>query len=119
MVRHHAKTDGRQTVSGITIEEDRVALRGTRGPIRRASAGAAIECDQLPNLVVRAGWSAIGDAPSAHCRCRPTSPTARRQRRDGEKGRMFGAAEDRADAIAFAKRGLNDRHHFRSVVAPR
>jgi type IV secretory pathway VirD2 relaxase len=31
--------------------------------------------------------------------------------RDGEKGCMFGAAEDRADAVAFARRGLNDRHH--------
>jgi type IV secretory pathway VirD2 relaxase len=38
--------------------------------------------------------------------------------RDGEKGRMFGAAEDRADAVAFARRGLNDRHHFRFVITP-
>jgi type IV secretory pathway VirD2 relaxase len=38
--------------------------------------------------------------------------------RDGEKGRMFGAAEDRADAVAFARRGQGDRHHFRFVVTP-
>jgi type IV secretory pathway VirD2 relaxase len=38
--------------------------------------------------------------------------------RDGQKGRMFGAAEDRADAMAFARRSLNDRHHFRFVVTP-
>jgi hypothetical protein len=38
--------------------------------------------------------------------------------RDGEKGRMFGAAKDRTDAMAFARRGLNDRHHFRFVVTP-
>jgi type IV secretory pathway VirD2 relaxase len=31
---------------------------------------------------------------------------------------MFGAAGDRADAVAFARRGLNDRHHFRFVVTP-
>jgi type IV secretory pathway VirD2 relaxase len=31
---------------------------------------------------------------------------------------MFGAAEDRADAAAFARRSLNDRHHFRFVVTP-
>jgi type IV secretory pathway VirD2 relaxase len=37
---------------------------------------------------------------------------------DGEKGRMFGAAKDHADAVAFARRGLNDRHHFRFVVTP-
>jgi type IV secretory pathway VirD2 relaxase len=38
--------------------------------------------------------------------------------RDGEKAHMFGATEDRADAMAFARRGLDDRHHFRFVVAP-
>jgi hypothetical protein len=37
---------------------------------------------------------------------------------NGEKGRMFGAAEDRADAAAFARRSLNDRHHFHFVVTP-
>jgi type IV secretory pathway VirD2 relaxase len=36
--------------------------------------------------------------------------------RGGKKGRTFGAAEDRTDAVAFARRGLNDRHHFRFVV---
>jgi type IV secretory pathway VirD2 relaxase len=38
--------------------------------------------------------------------------------RDGEKGCMFGAAEDRTHAVAFARRGLNDRHHFRFVATP-
>ena len=31
---------------------------------------------------------------------------------------MFSATEDRSDAMAFAGRGLDDRHHFRFVVAP-
>jgi type IV secretory pathway VirD2 relaxase len=31
---------------------------------------------------------------------------------------MFGATDDRADVRAFVKRGLNDRHHFRFIVAP-
>jgi type IV secretory pathway VirD2 relaxase len=38
--------------------------------------------------------------------------------RDGEKGSMFGATEDRAAAVAFARRSLDDRHHFRFVVTP-
>ncbi len=38
--------------------------------------------------------------------------------RDGEKGHMFSATGDRADAMAFARRGLDDRHHFRFVVSP-
>jgi hypothetical protein len=29
---------------------------------------------------------------------------------------MFGANEDRA--VAFAKRGVDDRHHFRFIVSP-
>jgi type IV secretory pathway VirD2 relaxase len=36
--------------------------------------------------------------------------------RGGEKAHVFSATEDRADA--FAGRGLDDRHHFRFVVAP-
>jgi type IV secretory pathway VirD2 relaxase len=31
---------------------------------------------------------------------------------------MFGATEDNADALALARRGLNDRHHFRFMVSP-
>ncbi len=38
--------------------------------------------------------------------------------RDGEKAHMFGAADDRPDATAFARRGLDDRHHFRFIVGP-
>jgi hypothetical protein len=38
--------------------------------------------------------------------------------RDGEKGCMFGATEDRTDAMTFARRGLNDRQHFRFIVTP-
>ncbi len=38
--------------------------------------------------------------------------------RDGEKAQMFSAAEDRADAADFARRGHDDRHHFRFIVAP-
>jgi type IV secretory pathway VirD2 relaxase len=38
--------------------------------------------------------------------------------RNGEKAHMFGATEDRADAMAFARRSHDDRHHFRFVVAP-
>jgi len=38
--------------------------------------------------------------------------------RDGGKAHMFGATEDRADAMAFAKAGLDDRHHFRFIISP-
>jgi type IV secretory pathway VirD2 relaxase len=38
--------------------------------------------------------------------------------RDGEKAHMFGATEDRPDAMAFARRSQDDRHHFRFIVGP-
>ena len=38
--------------------------------------------------------------------------------RDGEKAHMFSSTEDRADAADFARRGHDDRHHFRFIVAP-
>lgn len=38
--------------------------------------------------------------------------------RDGEKAQMFDARSDRADDVAFAERGKDDRHHFRFIVSP-
>lgn len=38
--------------------------------------------------------------------------------REGERGAMFDAAEDRADDRAFAERCEDDRHHFRFIVSP-
>jgi type IV secretory pathway VirD2 relaxase len=38
--------------------------------------------------------------------------------RDGERGRLYSATEDRADGDAFLDRGQDDRHQFRFVVSP-
>ncbi|KND16050.1 type VI secretion protein, partial [Pannonibacter phragmitetus] len=38
--------------------------------------------------------------------------------RDGEKGVMFDAENDRADDLAFADRCQDDRHHFRFIISP-
>jgi hypothetical protein len=93
------------------------AERVARFVARRSAPPLNAICS-LPTVVPssRPGWSAIEDAPSARHRCWPTSPTSRRRRQPGsEKGRLFSAAEDHADAIAFAKRGVNDRHHLVSL----
>jgi type IV secretory pathway VirD2 relaxase len=37
--------------------------------------------------------------------------------RDGERGRLYGADTDAADAKAFTERGREDRHQFRFIVA--
>ncbi|SCM70118.1 conserved hypothetical protein [uncultured Pleomorphomonas sp.] len=38
--------------------------------------------------------------------------------RDGERGRLYSASEDRADGDAFLDRGKDDRHQFRFIVSP-
>ncbi|WP_421951709.1 relaxase/mobilization nuclease domain-containing protein [Pelagibacterium sp.] len=38
--------------------------------------------------------------------------------RDGERGIMFDANNDRADDRAFAERCEDDRHHFRFIISP-
>jgi type IV secretory pathway VirD2 relaxase len=62
--------------------------------------------------VVRYRGRAFRSAPlSAHVAYLERDGVAR----DGEKGSMFGATEDRVDAVTFAKRGLDDRHQFRLI----
>ncbi|WP_349362325.1 relaxase/mobilization nuclease domain-containing protein [Brucella intermedia] len=38
--------------------------------------------------------------------------------RDGERGQLYSATEDRADGDAFLERGQDDRHQFRFIVSP-
>jgi type IV secretory pathway VirD2 relaxase len=38
--------------------------------------------------------------------------------RDGERGQLYSATEDRADGAAFLDRGKDDRHQFRFIVSP-
>ena len=38
--------------------------------------------------------------------------------RDGERGRLYSATQDRADGDAFLDRGKDDRHQFRVIVSP-
>ncbi|MCK6103653.1 DUF3363 domain-containing protein [Brevundimonas sp. EYE_349] len=38
--------------------------------------------------------------------------------RDGERGRLYSATEDRADGDTFLDRGKDDRHQFRFIVSP-
>lgn len=38
--------------------------------------------------------------------------------REGERGQLYSAGEDRADDAAFVERGADDRHQFRFIVSP-
>jgi type IV secretory pathway VirD2 relaxase len=51
---------------------------------------------------------------AAHLRYIQRDGTAR----DGERGQLYSATEDRADGDAFLDRGQDDRHQFRFIVSP-
>jgi len=51
---------------------------------------------------------------AAHLRYIQRDGTAR----DGERGQLYSANEDRADGDAFLDRGQDDRHQFRFIVSP-
>ena len=51
---------------------------------------------------------------AAHLRYIQRDGTAR----DGERGRLYSATEDRADGDSFLDRGKDDRHQFRFIVSP-
>ncbi|HJO66939.1 MAG TPA: DUF3363 domain-containing protein [Sphingomonas sanguinis] len=51
---------------------------------------------------------------AAHLRYIQRDGTAR----DGERGQLYSATEDRADPQAFVERGADDRHQFRFIVSP-
>lgn len=51
---------------------------------------------------------------AAHLRYIQRDGTAR----DGERGQLYSATDDRADRDAFLDRGKDDRHQFRFIVSP-
>jgi type IV secretory pathway VirD2 relaxase len=51
---------------------------------------------------------------AAHLRYIQRDGTAR----DGERGQLYSATDDRADGDAFLDRGKDDRHQFRFIVSP-
>ena len=61
---------------------------------------------------VRAAWK--GGRARAHLRYVQRDGTSR----DGERGHLYSAHEDRADADDFLERGKDDRHQFRFIVSP-
>lgn len=61
---------------------------------------------------VRAAWK--NGRARAHLRYVQRDGTSR----DGERGQLYSATEDRADGDAFLERGKEDRHQFRLIVSP-
>ncbi len=61
---------------------------------------------------VRRAW--MNGRAAAHLRYIQRDGTSR----NGERGQLYSATEDRADGDAFLDRGKEDRHQFRFIVSP-
>ena len=87
-----------------------VRARTLSGGWRHSAAGVRRVVVKT-RYVQSAGKSGKG---TAHLRYIQRDGTAR----DGERGRLYSATEDRADGDSFLDRGKDDRHQFRFIVSP-
>lgn len=67
----------------------------------------------IKSRIVRLSGKGI-DGARAHLRYIERDGTTR----EGERGQLYGAKEDRVDGKAFLERQQGDRHHFRFIVSP-
>src|SRR5215467_8232239 len=73
--------------------------------------------ERMRRVVVKARITRLklgSRAADAHIRYLQRDGTTR----DGERGRLYAAETDAADGDTFTKRGREDRHQFRFIVAP-
>jgi type IV secretory pathway VirD2 relaxase len=82
-----------------SIQANRLVTSRTRGAVVKA------------RVVRQYAWSAPLGAHLNYLRREGVT-------RDGEKARLFGPGTENADAVAFADRCKDDRHHFRFIVSP-
>ncbi|MGA7452444.1 MAG: DUF3363 domain-containing protein [Rhodoplanes sp.] len=102
--RFNARGRGAKVAAALPRENQWTAERGVRFRSRRVVVKARV-------VKLRGGASRAADA---HLRYLQRDGVTR----DGEPGRVYSAIQDRADGEAFVKRGREDRHQFRFIVAP-
>jgi type IV secretory pathway VirD2 relaxase len=103
--------------------------RSTKGPgVRRGRGAAFVRARTLSDgwrhsapgmrrVVVKTRYvqnAGRNGRSAAHLRYIQRDGTSR----DGERGQLYSATEDRADSDAFVERGKEDRHQFRFIVSP-
>ena len=131
IARQHSTTPSRSSArpgKTPTAKGDKGA-RSTGGPgVRRGRGAAFVRARTLSSgwrhsapgmrrVVVKTRY--VKDAgrngrSAAHLRYIQRDGTSR----DGERGQLYSATEDRADGAAFLERGQEDRHQFRFIVSP-
>lgn len=103
--------------------------RSTKGPGVRRGRGAAFvrartlsggwrhSAPGMRRVVVKTRYiqqAGKNGKAAAHLRYIQRDGTSR----NGERGQLYSATEDRADGDAFLERGKEDRHQFRFIVSP-
>jgi hypothetical protein len=83
-------------------------------PCRAAGVTARPECAASSSKPATSRARARTGRAAAHLRYIQRDGTSR----DGERGQLYSATEDRADGAAFLERGQDDRHQFRFIVSP-
>ena len=87
--------------------------RGARTRMRRVTVKARIVKLNPQRGSARTPAHVSGAAVDAHLRYLERDGVTR----DGEKGQVYSAEQDRADGRAFLERGREDRHQFRFIVS--
>ena len=109
------------SMGGKALRTSAPGLKRGRGAAfvraRNLSGGWKHSAPGMRRVVVKtryvqgAGWNGKS---AAHLRYIQRDGTSR----DGERGQLYSATEDRADGAAFVERGTDDRHQFRFIVSP-
>ncbi|WP_102324432.1 relaxase/mobilization nuclease domain-containing protein [Komagataeibacter saccharivorans] len=129
-VRRQSLSPGKRGGSGSGVGNGRRASSGSGASYRGVGRGRGASFIRARGI---AGWrhqvpgsrrvtvkarvvrqAGKGGGAAAHLRYIQRDGTSR----DGERGVLYGAETDRADAKAFLERGTGDRHQFRFIVSP-
>jgi len=131
IARQHSTTSSRSSPrpGKATTGKSGKASRSTKGPGLQRGRGAAFvrtrtlsggwrrSAPGMRRVVVKARYvqnAGKNGKSAAHLRYIQRDGTSR----DGERGQLYSATEDRADGDAFVERGKEDRHQFRFIVSP-
>ena len=135
LARQHSNSPSRSSASSSPRSRSAVTAKGGKasrtsgGPGLRRGRGAAFvrartlsggwkhSAPGVRRVVVKTRYvqgAGKNGKSAAHLRYIQRDGTSR----DGERGQLYSATEDRADGAAFVERGVDDRHQFRFIVAP-
>jgi type IV secretory pathway VirD2 relaxase len=137
LARQHSNSPGRSSFASRTSSSPSSSSARKSGKVSRAGKGPGVKRGRGAAFVrartLSDGWrhSTAGvrrvvvktryvqsagknGKAAAHLRYIQRDGTSR----DGERGQLYSATEDRADGDAFLDRGKDDRHQFRFIVSP-